>query len=78
MSHAVLVDPGKLTLNFQSSDPPGPSAPEVSRRARGVITVTVRGSPPGTKSQYQSKLCLCDGVVCRGIRWKGDEEGGEK
>ena len=58
----MLVDPGKVTLNFQSSDPPQ-SPPEMSRRARGVMTVTIRGYPPETKSQYHGEYC--EGVrVC--------------
>ena len=58
----MLVDPGKVTLNFQSSDPPH-SPPEVTRRARGVMTVTIRGYPPETKSQYHGVwVGGCEGV----------------
>lgn len=65
-SSLVLVDPGKVTLNFQSSDPPH-SPPEVTRRARGVMTVTIRGYPPETKSQYHGEWV--DVRVCGGRVW---------
>ena len=68
----MLVDPGKVTLNFQSSDPPH-SPPEVTRRARGVMTVTIRGYPPETKSQYHGVwVGGCEGC---GWVWVGGWEG---
>ena len=56
--HLVLVDPGKLTLDFLSSGPLGYRDAESNQRAKGVITVTIRGSPPEKKSD-----CAGDDVM---------------
>ena len=53
----VLVDPGKLTLNFLESAPLGYSPADSCGRAKGVVTVTIRGSSPQKKSQYASEFC---------------------
>ncbi|XP_064394544.1 uncharacterized protein LOC135341813 isoform X2 [Halichondria panicea] len=42
----LLVNPGKLSLDFMSTAPVGHSLPESSKRALGVLTVTVQGSTP--------------------------------
>ncbi len=48
----MLVNPGKLSLDFMSTAPVGHSLPESSKRALGVLTVTVQGSTPPKKGQH--------------------------
>ena len=74
----MLVDPGKLTLNFDPSSSPDPS--EGTKHAVGVVTVVVTATPRKSKEKlrlssrwlslrlgkkkYQQQLVLQDGV-CR-------------
>ena len=57
-SQTVLVDPGKLKLNFVNSDPLSCSDARFIRHAKGVLTVRVRGSPPENKSDYAGDVMM--------------------
>ena len=68
----MLVDPGKLSLDFTSSGPLGHAVSDSNKRAIGVMTVMVEGTPPDTKGQHAGKVRLTPVMVSHKILICGD------
>ena len=50
-----MVDPGRLALNFLSSGPLGYSEGDFPTRAKGVVTISLKGSPPESSSDHHGE-----------------------